>query len=165
MPSFYSIGFDYKICLWNLSNPKKSKSYQYQEYVSEQIGAQNMAFNPPFCYSACVVKSPQGEKVLLGLGNGTVLRVKRGDLKPMELSPELHQQQITSMKHAKNLLLTCSTDNTIGMHSIKEDGEFEGTTLKIQLEDKPTDLTTGHDPDHIYFSDVTGLISKLTLKQ
>jgi len=87
------------------------------------MGANHMSFNPPFCYSACVLKSQQGEKLLLGLGNGTVLRVKRGDLKPLELTPELHKQQITAMKTmTKTTLLTCSTDNTIGIHKIKEDG-------------------------------------------
>jgi hypothetical protein len=34
----------------------------------------------------------------MGLGNGSILRVKRADLKPIDLHVELHRGQISSMK-------------------------------------------------------------------
>ena len=49
-----------------------------------------MAFNPPFCYAAALHKSKEGERLLLGLGNGALLRLKKADLKPMDYEPDLH---------------------------------------------------------------------------
>ena len=83
-----------------------------------------MAFNPPFCYAAAIHKSNEGERLLLGLGNGALLRLKKADLKPMDLEPDLHQGQISAMK-LDNLatLITCSSnDLTLGIHSLKSGG-------------------------------------------
>jgi hypothetical protein len=118
------VGFDYKVCLWNLANPKKSKSCNYRQFVIDKLGENSMAFNPPFTYSAAIHKSNEGERLILGLGNGSILRMKKGDLKPIDLEPDLHSGQISALK-IDNLstLLTCSSaDKQIGIHKLKSGG-------------------------------------------
>ena len=46
----------------------------------------------------------------MGLGNGSILRVKRADLKPIDLKTKVHSGQISAMKlDSDNTMVTCSS--------------------------------------------------------
>ena len=47
----YTTGFDYKICLWNLKDPKKSQSTNLGTLLANEIGEKAMSYNPPFCFA------------------------------------------------------------------------------------------------------------------
>ena len=47
----YTTGFDYKLCLWNLKDTKKSTSTNIQNLLVNELGAEAMSYNPPFVYS------------------------------------------------------------------------------------------------------------------
>jgi len=47
----YTTGFDYKLCQWNISNPKKSASTNLQSALASELGQEALSYNPPFCYA------------------------------------------------------------------------------------------------------------------
>jgi WD40 repeat protein len=57
----YSLGFDYKIILWNIADvSNKSQSRNIAEILQNEIGAKALEFNPPFGYSLLNYANPDG---------------------------------------------------------------------------------------------------------
>lgn len=58
-----------------------------------------MEFNPPYGYTLLTYfdKSTSSENILVGLGNGTLLRFKRKKLVLQEIKPDIHLDQICAM--------------------------------------------------------------------
>ena len=79
----YTSGFDYKLCHWNISELNKSVSTSLQSAVSNIIGEQAMAYNPPFCYAmdSFLTNNDTVEHLVLGLGNGAIARYRKSGLK------------------------------------------------------------------------------------
>ena len=85
----YTTGFDYKLCLWNLTDLKKSSSTNISNLLLNELGQEAMSYNPPFCYSwDCF--DVGGENLIMGLGNGMLLRYKKSGLKCEEMHGEIH---------------------------------------------------------------------------
>lgn len=47
----FTTGFDYKLCLWNLKDLKKSISTNVFNLLQNELGQESMSYNPPFCYA------------------------------------------------------------------------------------------------------------------
>lgn len=87
----YTTGFDYKLCLWNLKDVKKSQSTNLATMLQNELGAEGMSYNPPFCYAwDTFVDKEQAEHLVMGLGNGMVLRYKRKGLACEEMHGNVH---------------------------------------------------------------------------
>jgi len=80
----YTLGFDYKVIQWNLNDiANKSQSRNIIEQLTQHQGNnKGMEFNPPFGYSLLTYKdkATSSENILVGLGNGSLLRFKRKKL-------------------------------------------------------------------------------------
>lgn len=110
-------GFDYKMCLWNLTSSKKSQSTQISSAIMNEIGENAMSYNPPYCYSWDTFTVGQSDQIVLGLGNGMVTRFKRKGLVLEEMHSELHNHQVASMQIEGDLMFTCGHDLVLGVHS------------------------------------------------
>lgn len=86
----YTTGFDYKICLWNLKDPKKSQSTNLGTLLANEIGEKAMSYNPPFCFAWDTFLVHQQEFIVMGLGNGMLLRLKRTGLQCEEMHGSVH---------------------------------------------------------------------------
>ncbi len=73
----YTTGFDYKLCLWNIKDLKKSQSTNLATILQNELGSEAMSYNPPFCYAWDTFESNGAEHIILGLGNGMLMRYKR----------------------------------------------------------------------------------------
>lgn len=75
-----------------------------------------MSYNPPFCYALDCFQQ-EGEHLIMGLGNGMLLRYRKNGLKCEEMHGEIHTNQIASLKidrcKTQDYLLTASCDNTL----------------------------------------------------
>ena len=83
-------GFDYKICLWNLKDSKKSMSSNMMNLFNNELGAQAVPYNPPFVYSWATYYQGQSEKLILGHGNGMITKFNRKGLSCEQIHGELH---------------------------------------------------------------------------
>lgn len=81
----YTTGFDYKLCLWNLKEMKKSQSTNIATLLTNELGAEGMSYNPPFCFSWDTFEQNAQEHVVMGLGNGMIIRFKRKGLECAEM--------------------------------------------------------------------------------
>ena len=118
----YTTGFDYKLCLWNLKDAKKSISTNISNLLLNELGQEAMSYNPPFCYAWDSFEA-NGEHLVLGLGNGMLLRFRKNGLKCEEIHGEVHNAQISSLKVDRcataDYLFTASNDKTFCINRMK----------------------------------------------
>ena len=86
-PYLYTAAFDYKLVQWNLEDPvAKSHSRNIFEILSKNIGAESLAYNPPFIYCMSPFTHTNGSRqIVVGLGNGMLLRFKKKSLQLEEI--------------------------------------------------------------------------------
>ena len=81
-----------------------------------------MSYNPPFCYAWDSFEA-NGENLVLGLGNGMLLRFRKNGLKCEEIHGEVHNSQISSLKvdrcATSDYLFTASNDKTFCINGMK----------------------------------------------
>ena len=87
----YTTGFDYKICLWNLTNYKKTQHTNFQEVMINVLGENAMSYNPPYCYSIDSYVGKGQERLVMGLGNGHLVTFKRTGLVIEEIHGDIHR--------------------------------------------------------------------------
>jgi len=98
-------------------------------------------YNPPFIYSIDTYMG-QGERVAVGLGNGSILGFKKKGLSLEEIHADTHRDQICSLKVLEDhkLVITASNDLTIGMHRMSRERLIDKTVLRIGIENKVNDM-------------------------
>ena len=81
-PSLYTCAFDYKLIQWNCEDVKnKTVSRNIYELLSSNLGKEALQYNPPFVYCMGFYNSKSGARqVVVGLGNGMLLRFKKKGL-------------------------------------------------------------------------------------
>ena len=114
----YTTGFDYKLCQWNLNDLKKSQSTSISNVLINEIGQDAMNYNPPFCYAWDTFEF-NGEHIVLGLGNGMLVRYRKKGLKCEEIHAEVHNSLVSSLQidqcATSDFLFTSSSDKTFSI--------------------------------------------------
>jgi N-acyl-L-homoserine lactone synthetase len=97
------------------------------DVLSANLGKEAMQYNPPFVYCMGAYTTKAGSRqVVVGLGNGMLLRFKRKGLEIQEICGDSgHADQIAALHidQARSLLVTGSHDKTMAMHRMAADGE------------------------------------------
>lgn len=57
--------------------------------------------------------------MIVGLGNGTLLKLKRKKLKLDEMHQDIHKNQITQILTDDKIIVTLSTDMSISWHELQ----------------------------------------------
>jgi hypothetical protein len=100
----------------------------------------------------------------MGLGNGSILKMKANKMVPVDAAIDLHKDQICAMMlhHESNFLTTASNDMTIGFHKMGQPGPesklVENTVMRLGLEGSKLNDMKGLMPTRFYTAAVDGAI-------
>ena len=97
----YSLGFDFKFIQWNLSDiANKSQSRNIVDQLKSALGPgaeKTLQYNPPYGYCISNYQSLGQDFLLVGLGNGSVMKFKKKKLTLAEVYSDIHTNQICGM--------------------------------------------------------------------
>lgn len=65
--------------------------------MTKNFGEDSLHYNPPFIYSIDTYNIKDSEFIVVGLGNGTILRFKKKNLLLEEIDADIHRDQISSL--------------------------------------------------------------------
>ena len=107
----------------------------------------------------------QSEQIVVGLGNGTLLRFKKKNLQLEEIKPDIHGDQINSLiiDHTNQIMISASNDLSIAFHQISKESISEKVIMRMAIEEKINDMV-GIDHQNFNVADVNGLISKFIIR-
>eukprot|EP00347_Sterkiella_histriomuscorum_P008436 403345101 len=163
----YTAAFDYKLVQWNLKDLKKSCSKNIVDIVTKNFGEQSLHYNPPFIYCMDTYTYKDSEYLVVGLGNGCLLRFKKKDLQLEEIDADLHGDQISSLiiNQTDQIVITGSNDKTIALHRMKDDRLIEQTLFRFEVEEKINEIAIRNSFREIYVADLSKTISKFTIRE
>ncbi|CDW79253.1 wd40 repeat-containing protein [Stylonychia lemnae] len=163
----YSAAFDYKLVQWNLKDLSKSSSKSIIDIMKKNFGEDSLHYNPPFIYSMDTYQVRDSEFIVVGLGNGCILRFKKKNLALEEIDADIHRDQISALiiDKVNNILITGSNDLTVGFHRMSDDRLIEQTLLKVEVENKINDMAMNKSFRELYVADLSKTISKFTIRQ
>ena len=80
---------------WNLDDVKKTQSRMITSQLEKVLGPsilKTLQYNPPFGYSILNYHDDQkAENVILGLGNGSLLKLKGKKMAPQDVAVDVHK--------------------------------------------------------------------------
>jgi len=95
--------------------------------LANELGEKALSYNPPFCYTmdSFLTNNGTSEHIVMGLGNGMIIRYKRKGLQVEELQGSVHNAQVSSLcidpAQGSDILLSASNDLTFGIHQMNKE--------------------------------------------
>lgn len=126
-----------------------------------------MSYNPPFCYAWDTFVQNGEEHLVMGLGNGMVLRYTKKGLSCEEMHGQVHNGQISSLQVLRDTLLTASSgDKSFAIHqmNLQDINVSQLQLLKVQLLAKPNAIQCIDLGTSVFVCDVTKDISSFKVK-